>query len=401
MKSWVKILLSVVSGIIFGLSFGDQYSILSYTGAVFIDLVKIFGGILVFSSVVSGICHYFDPKKFGKVGQRVITLAASTMILFLVVGLLSTFLMKPGPDDDPMKRDVGWNGLLQLISSYAPSNPFTALAEGNIIQVIICALFLALALTISGEKRRMILISIEFIGEFVGKVTRWIMKLAPLGLFAIIATVSASNGSQVIFPVTKFFLCNFIAYGLPVGVLLTLLSKFFAHTPFAKRFVGLRNRLFTSLTPVAAGATPSTAEPVRGKSDDISAFILALASTVNIGGLALSQAFPSLFFTQFIGLELTQFQSIVLVTTALLSVVGSVGMSGQNMVMLSFVLNSVGLQLEGITLLTGIDRIRVLITTFFSVIADAVALFYVVKKDADGSKVGSLPQKRLRSYRRA
>lgn len=379
MKSWVKILLSLVSGIIFGLVFGDQFKILSFLGAFFIDLVKVVGGFLVFSSVVSGICHYFDPQKFGKIGQRLITIMASSVILFLCIGLVCSFLIKPGAEGLPssesslQREDVGWMQVLQLIASYAPSNPFTALAEGNILQVMICALFLALALTISGEKRRMVLFYMESIGDLVSRLIRWIMKLAPYGIFAIVATVCGSNGSDVIFPVAKFFFCNFVAYGLQVGVILTILTKLFSRFPIAKRFTGFK----TSFTPTTFG--PARA---NGKSDDISAFILALASTVNISGLALGQSFPSLFFTQFIGVDITPFQSTVLVSTALLSIFGSIGISGQSMVMLSFILNSVGLQLEGITLLTGIDRVRVLVTTLFSVIADAVAMFYVVKKSA-------------------
>ena len=390
MKGWVKILIGLTAGLIFGLIVGEQFKLLAVTGKIFIDLLKMLVGILVFSSIVTGICHINDPKKLGRIGLRAISFYVVTTFIAISIGIAFAFLIQPGAGLNLYHESLGEGdarrlGALDFISSMVPSNPFAALVEGNVLQVIVFAVFFAMAITLTGEKAKPVTSFFESVTEVMNTLTHIIMKFAPIGVFALIATSVGELGVGVVLPLAKFLGCNFLACFFQVACIFTVAIRFLAKSAIMPFFKGMKDAIVLAFTTSSSAATlPVTMECAReelGISDDISGFVLSLGSTVNMNGAAIGQAISCIFIAQAYGIELTMFKITILVITSLLSAIGAAGIPGQGIVMLSIVLNSVGLPLEGIALVAGIDRIREMVSTVVNILGDAVAAMYVARME--------------------
>ena len=190
MKPWLKILIGLVLGVITGLILNRQIEILALFGKMFIDLLKMLVGLIVFSSLVVGMCHISDPKKLGRIGLRTILFYVITTIIAISFGLIIVFVIQPGEKLHlvlPMGH--GNNTTLSLIDflfSIVPSNPFAAFAEGNILQIIVFGILFAFAINLAKERGKSILSFIESLSEVMANLTHVVMKLAPYGVFAFL-----------------------------------------------------------------------------------------------------------------------------------------------------------------------------------------------------------------------
>lgn len=390
MKGWIKILIGLMSGIAFGLLFGEQFKLLTVLGKIFIDLLKMLVGILVFSAIVSGICHINDPKKLSRIGLRTIAFYVISTVISICIALSLAYTIKPGAAlslfyegggaGDMMKLD-----LLDFLASLVPSNPFSALVEGNILQVIVFAVFFSFAIILAKDKGKPVLAFFESVTEVMNSLTHIIMKFAPYGVFALIASSVGSMGAKVILPLAKFLLCNYLACIIQIGIIFSLALKFLAKTRVMPFFKGMKDAVVLAFTTSSSAATlPVSMECTReelGVSEDISGFVLSLGSTVNMNGGAIGQAVSCIFISQAYGIELTWLKIGILIFTSLLSAIGIAGIPGQGIVMLSLVLNSIGLPLEGIALVAGVDRLREMVSTVVNILGDAVAALYVARKE--------------------
>lgn len=390
MKGWLKILIGLCSGVVFGLVAKEQFVTLTVLGKIFIDLLKMLVGIMVFSSIVTGICHINDPKKLGRIGLRTVTFYMVTTVIAISLGIVIATVFKPGSNlnllsDASSIADTARIGLLDFIASLVPANPFASLVEGNIMQVIVFAVFFALALTLTGEKGQPIVTFFESLTEVLNMLTHIIMKLAPYGVFALIASAVGSMGAKVILPLLKFLFCCYFACSIQLVGVFSLILKFLIKTPVMPFFKGMKDAIVLAFTTSSSAATlPVTMECAKdelGISEDISGFVLSLGSTVNMNGAAIGQAISALFIAQAYGIELTWIKIGVLIFTSLLTAIGAAGIPGQGIVMLSVVLASIGLPVEGIALVAGVDRIREMISSVVNVLGDAVAALYVAKKE--------------------
>ncbi|MCH9621973.1 MAG: Proton/glutamate-aspartate symporter [Chlamydiia bacterium] len=390
MKAWIKILIGLVSGVLFGLIAKEQFAALTVLGKIFIDLLKMLVGIMVFSSIVTGVCHINDPKKLGRIGLRTITFYMLTTLIAISMGVVIGYVFAPGSSLDLMTdasfvSETTRIGILDFVSSIIPANPFAALVEGNIMQVIVFAILFALAVTLCGEKGKPIVEFFESLAAVLNTLTHIIMKLAPYGVFALIASAVGSMGAKVIWPLIQFLLCLYLACSIQLFGVFTFILKFIIKTPVMPFFKGMKDAIVLAFTTSSSAATlPVTMECAKdelGISEDISGFVLSLGSTVNMNGAAIGQAISALFIAQAYGIELTWLKIGVLVFTSLLTAIGAAGIPGQGIVMLSVVLASVGLPVEGIALVAGVDRIREMISCVVNVLGDAVAALYVAKKE--------------------
>ena len=215
--------------------------------------------------------------------------------------------------------------------------------------------------------------------------TQIIMKFAPFGIFALIASSVGEMGVKIILPLAKLLLCNYLAALIQVTVVFTLALKILAKAKVIQFFKGMKDAIILAFTTCSSAATlPVTMECARknlGVSDDISGFVISLGCSVNMNGAAIGQAVSCIFIAQAYGIELTWIKLVVLTFTSLLSAVGIAGIPGQGIVMLSLVLNSIGLPLEGIALVAGVDRLREMVSTIVNILGDAVAAMYVGQKE--------------------
>ena len=393
-KPWIKILIGLVLGIIVGLAFQQEFKILRLAGKVFIDLLKMVVGLIVFSSITIGICHIHDPKKLGRIGLRTLVFFALTTLIAITFAIGLAQLMGPGrslnlaiPPGEVGSR-VGL-GFLDFLANVIPSNPFAAFVNSDILQVIVFAVFFAYALILAKEKAKPVLHFLESISEVMHTLTHVIMKFAPIGVFALIATTVGSIGVRALIPLGSFLICNYICSFLMILVIYPLCIKFLARMRIGPYFKGMKDAIVLAFTTSSSSATlPVSLECTRehlGISEDISGFVMSLGSTINMNGAAIGQAVSSYFIAQAYGIELGLMKVVLLYVTALLSSIGAAGIPGTGIVMLSMVLNALGLPIEGIALVAGVDRLREMISSVTNVLGDGVAAVYVatVEKQID------------------
>ncbi len=389
MKPWIKILIGLTLGVITGLVVGHEIELLERVGKAFIDLLKMLVGLIVFSSLVVGMCHISDPKKLGRIGLRTLAFYAATTVAAISFGLLLVFVLKPGSGLNlPLPPSSGAGigiGLMDFIFSIVPSNPFAAFAEGNILQIIVFSIFFAFAITLSGEKAKPVLSFLESVSEVMYSLTHTIMKLAPYGVFALIATAVGSIGLKVILPLMMFLLCNYIACFLQIMIVFCLSLKYLAKLEIAPFFKGMKDAIVLAFTTSSSSATlPVSLECARdhlGVSGDIAGFVMSLGSTINMNGAAIGQAISAIFIAQAYGIEITFVKILILIFVSLVSAIGAAGIPGTGIVMLSVVLNAMGLPLEGIALVAGVDRLREMMSSVVNIMGDAVATVYVAQRE--------------------
>lgn len=399
MKPWLKILVGLVLGIITGLILFHQVEIqsalgktcsefLALVGKAFIDLLKMLVGLIVFSSLVVGMCHISDPKKMGRIGLTTIIFYVVTTLIAIGIGLVIVFAINPGLGMNrpipPGHGSGSGQSLIDFLFSIVPSNPFASFAEGNILQIIVFGVFFAIAINLTGEKGKLVLKYVESLSEIMAKLTGVVMKFAPYGVFALMATAVGEIGS-------KFWLlfsavgCIFIAAMIQIVVIFTVALKYMAGVGVAPFFKGMKDAIVVAFTTSSSSATlPVSLECARdhlGLSSDISGFVLSLGSTINMNGTAIGQTVLAVFIAQAYGIEIGFTSIIILMFTTLVSAIGTAGIPGSGLVMLSIVLSAMGLPLEGIGLVAGIDRLRDMIATVVNILGDAVAAVYVAKKE--------------------
>ncbi len=373
-----------------GLVFGYKVEFLERVGKAFIDLLKMLVGLMVFSSLVVGMCHISDPKKLGRIGVRTIFFYAGTTILAIGFGLLLAFVMRPGsalnlpipPEHLMTKQAVG---MVDFLFGIVPSNPFAAFAEGNILQIIVFSIFFAFAITLAGERGKVVLAALESLSEVMYSLTHFIMKVAPYGVFALIATAVGGVGLKVIYPLLKFLACNYIACMLQILIVFCLALRYMAKLRVAPFFKGMKDAIVLAFTTSSSSATlPVSLDCARnhlGISPDISGFVLSLGSTINMNGAAVGQAISAIFIAQAYGIEVTVVKVLILIFVSLVSAIGAAGIPGTGIVMLSVVLNAMGLPLEGIALVAGVDRLREMVSAVVNVLGDAVAAVFIAKTE--------------------
>lgn len=393
MKPWLKIIVGLVLGVITGLILHQQTHLLSLVGKVgkaFIDLLKMLVGLIVFSSLVTGMCHINDPKKLGRIGVRTLTFYVITTIIAIGIGLSVVYTVQPGASlhlvSPETAKGVGSSKtLIDFIFSIVPSNPFKSFAEGNILQIIVFAVLFAFAITLAKGKAKPVLNVIESLGDVMSHLTHIVMRFAPYGVFALIATSVGTIGLRAILPLLWVVVCIFSACLIQIALIFAASLRFLARVKIAPFFKGMKDAIVVAFTTSSSSATlPVSLECARdhlGLSPDISGFVLSLGSTINMNGTAIGQAILSIFIAQAYGIEVTFTNILILFVTTLVSAIGTAGIPGSGLLMLSIVVNAMGLPEAGILLIAGIDRFRDMFGTVVNILGDAVTAVYVAKKE--------------------
>jgi dicarboxylate/amino acid:cation (Na+ or H+) symporter, DAACS family len=392
MKSWVKILIGLVAGIMVGLILGPHAQFFKIFGKIFINLMTMLVVLIIFSSLVVGICHINDPKRLGRIGLRTISFYIVTTVIAISIGIFFAWLIKPGEGlslgsvEIPLTKSKIVN-FSDFIVSLIPSNPFAAFAEGNVLQVIIFAVFLAVSIIYTKEKGKPLLNFLESIASTMHTLTHFVMILAPYGVFALMASTVGSIGLKVIFPLIKFLACNYIACFIQLFLIFGLCLKYLANVGVVPFYKGMKDAIVLAFTTSSSSATlPVSLECTQkhlGVSEDISGFVLSLGSTINMNGGAIGQAVSAIFIAQAYGIQVTFVKIIMLVFVSLFSAIGAAGIPGTGLIMMSLVLGVMGLPIEGIALIAGVDRLREMMSSVVNVLGDAVAAVFVAKKEGE------------------
>ena len=391
MKKLVKnlgvwILVAMVAGVVTGVAMGEQAQLFAPLGALFIQLIKMLVVPLVTISIISGAASLGRSSSAGKIGITSIGYILLTTVFSIVIAIIAGVIFKPGAglsaegvasimdhastEQGVVEKLSFWNTIVGMI----PANPIKALAEGNILQIIIFGLFLGFGIAaISEEKRTRVVNGLNYILEALIWCIGKVMWLAPVGVFGLMAEAVGTFGFDVLIKVANLLWVNLLAV-LVMGLLvypstISLLSnvplKTFFREMLRPQVVAFSTASSMATLPVTMGACDK-----MGISKQVSGFVVPLGATINMTGNAIYYTLVAIFFAQFYGIELGIAQYVAITVTASLGSIGQAGVPGPTLMVVA-VLAAAGIPIEGLPLLYALDRVFDMIRTVLNITGDA------------------------------
>lgn len=405
LSTTTKTLLALLLGGVFGIilsnipenNFIQTYlldGILKLMGTGFLNAIKLIVVPLVFVSIVYATASLDDLKKVGRIGGKTFVFYMLTTALAIILALGIGGLVKPGIGVDlaaikahEVATNVGVSSVnfVDTLLNMIPTNIFTAFTEGNILGIIFFAILLGLSITMVGEKAKPLLVVFESANEVLLKLVQMIMHFAPYGVFALLATTFANFGFAALMPLIKYV--GTVLLGLALQLLVVYMGMLFfigklKPTVFLKKFAPIFNIcLSTSSSSAALPLALEHSETSFGVSKKVSSFTLPLGATVNMDGTAIMQGISVMFIAQIYGIHLGMNDYVMVILSAVLASIGTAGVPGVGMIMLTMVLASVNLPLEGIALIMGVDRIIDMFRTAVNVAGDNVCTILIGKSE--------------------
>jgi len=390
MNLLTKILIAFVLAIVAGVLVGPAIEVVKPLGDLFLRLIKFIMVPLVLASLVVGVASIGDLRSLGRIGGKTVAYYLVTTAIAVTIGLVLGNIFAPGAGLDlaGTTEKVAANetpGIIATLLAIVPTNPFAALVEGNMLQTIFFAIFLGLAITMLGEKAKTVHHFFEELAEIMYKITGIVMRFAPYGIFGLMAPTVGQYGLSVILPLLKIILVVAGGCILHAALFYSLSVRLFAKMSPLTFFKGIAPASLVAFsTSSSSGTLPVTikcTEENLGVPTKVSSFVLPLGATVNMDGTALYLGVCALFVAQFFGVDLTLAQQATIVLTATLASIGTAGVPGAGLIMMTMVLASVGLPLEGIALIAGVDRILDMFRTSVNVTGDASAAVVVAASE--------------------
>lgn len=358
-------------------------------GEVFVSSLKMLVVPLVFVSLICGTCSLQDTSKLGRIGGKAIALYLLTTAIAISIAMALALIVEPGagvnlavnstfePKEAP--------SLAQVLIDMFPSNPFTAFAEGNMLQVIIFALLFGIAIALSGDAGKRIANIFEDFNVVIMRLVTILMNLAPYGVFCLLAKlftdISISTFNNLILYFCLVFTVLILHATVTYSVLLKLLTRL---NPliFLKK---MKNTMIFAFSTASSNATiPVTLETTTqklGVKNSIASFTVPLGATINMDGTAIMQGVATVFIAQVFNVDLTLADFLTVILTATLASIGTAGVPGVGLIMLAMVLAQVGLPVEGIGLIIGVDRLLDMTRTAVNVTGDSMVTVIVGKSE--------------------
>lgn len=379
-----KILIGLVLGVIVGLILGPGGVPFANTwvapfGKLFINLIKMIIVPVVLSSLIVGSASLGDVKKLGRIGVRTIVYYLMTTAVAVAIGIFLGVVMDTGRGlSIPVDAKVATKAappLSDVLINMVPTNPIEAMVKADMLQIIVFAIFVGVGITLVGEKAKPVEKFFDGLAEVTYKIVGAIMELAPYGVFALILPVVAANGPKVLIPLAKVIGAVYIGCLLHMAITYSTAVSVLAKMNPLKFFKGIFPAQLIAFSTCSSSATlpvnMKCSQENLGVSKDISSFVLPLGATINMDGTALYQGVCAIFVAQIYGIDLTFSQMLTIVLTGTLASVGTAGVPGAGLIMLTMVLQSVNLPLEGVALIAGIDRILDMIRTTVNITGDS------------------------------
>ena len=397
MKKWAdmglftKIMIGFVIGIITGLVLGPKASALAFLGTLLTRLLTMVVAPLVLGLLICSAADVKDFKTLGKIGGKTIAIFLGGTAVAVAIGLVLSNLMQIGAGFT-MPADVSYTAgevpsIVDTLMNIVPTNPFNALSTQNLLQIIFFSLLLGFALIALGEKGEPVLNFFRAWTEAWKEITNIVLKFTPYGVFGLMANIVGKYGLDIMLPylktigacyITCFLFTIFVQGGLMVGVYGGISpKKFFSTMKDAILFV------FATCSSVATIPLNLKCTKKLGVSDKIADFVIPFGAVMNMNGTAIYEAVAVVFASQVFGIHLSVTQQIMVMVTAVLASVGTAGIPGSGLVMLTIVLNAVNLPLETIGLLAGIDRILNMARVIPNIVGDAAAAVMVAKSEGE------------------
>jgi Na+/H+-dicarboxylate symporter len=396
----IQIFLAFIIAIVLGAIVGPGIKVVQPLGDLFLRLIMFIIVPLVLSSLVVGVASTGDLKKLGQLSIKTVAYYLLTTAIAISIGLFIGSVFSPGEGlDIPVSVEQQQveskeaPGIIDTLLNIVPKNPIASLVEGNMLQIIFFAIFLGLGITMLGENGKTVYSFFEQLAEVMYKITGIVMRFAPIGVFGLVAPTVGEYGLSVLLPLLKVILALAIGCLIHSIIVFSISVKAFGRMSPIEFFKGIAPAIFVAFsTSSSAGTLPVTikcSEENLKIPRKISSFVLPLGATINMNGTALYLGVCALFVAQFFGIDLTFTQQLTIVLTATLASIGTAGVPSAGLIMLTMVMTSVGLPLEGIALLAGVDRILDMMRTTVNVMGDAAAAVVVSgneKEDEDDTQ---------------
>ena len=399
-----KIFIGLIIGLIVGLilnKMGPSYfrdtilvnGIFELVGRIFLNGIRMMVVPLVFVSLANGAASMSDIKKLGRVGSKTMAFYLITTAVAITIAIILASVVNPGVGLDMsslVKTEptiAESKPLVKVITDMVPTNPVAAMAAGEMLQIIVFALLFGTGLAAIGKKVQPVIDILDQLNDLMMKMVSIVMLLAPYGVFCLIAKTFSGLGFAAMAPLAKYMLCVLGALAIHAGLTYTgMLVAFTKLNPitFFKKFSPAMSVAFST---ASSGATlPVTLEVVEeklGVNKAISSFTIPLGATINMDGTAIMQGAATIFIAQVYGIDLGLNAILTVILTATLASVGTAGVPGVGLIMLSMVLQAVGLPIEGIALIIGIDRILDMARTAINITGDAVCTLIIAKSEGE------------------
>ena len=379
MQIFIALVLAIAAGLLLQkhAQFAETY--IKPFGTIFLNLLKFIVVPIVLFSIMCGIISMRDIKKVGAIGLKTVVYYMCTTAFAITIGLIGGNLFKkmfPVIATTDLSYQVGEKtSLMDTIVNIFPSNFISPMAEANMLQVIVMALLIGFAIILVGEeKNTRIITACNDLNDVFMKCMEMILKVSPIGVFCLLCPVVAANGATIIGSLAMVLLAAYVCYIVHAVVVYSFAVKTIggiSPLTFFKEMLPAIMFAFSSASSV--GTLPINMECTEklGTSREIASFILPLGATINMDGTAIYQGVCAIFIASCYGIHLTLPQMLTIIFTATLASIGTAGVPGAGMVMLAMVLTSVGLPVDGIALVAGVDRIFDMGRTTVNITGDA------------------------------
>lgn len=409
MKLWHKVIIGLALGIVFGFFVGQIENVpladvngkefltnyIKPVGTIFIHMIKMVVVPLIFFSLVSGITSMTDSQAFKRIGLKSVGAYLMTGAFAVVIGLVFGHFFEPGHGVDLSALEAhavaaaGPTGahefsLIELLVGIVPTNVFKAMSEDNILQVVVFAIFCAVTMNALRDRVGNLIELCQSAAQVVFKMIETVVKFSPYGVFALISWVVGTQGFEILIALVKLvtvvFGALFTQY-LVFGLMVVVFGRM-SPMPFYKKMLEPQSIAFSTSSSKATLSTAMRVVNERvGVSKTSTSFVLPLGASINMDGTAIYLGICALFFSQAFGVPIDTHHYFILVLTATLGSIGAAGIPGGSLIMMGMVLTSVGLPLEGIALIAGVDRILDMLRTTVNITGDSLITMLVDKSE--------------------
>lgn len=388
----IGLALGIAVGAVVDSSFAQTY--LQPLGTLFIRLIRMVVVPLVIATIIAGAAGISDTSKLGRVATKVLCVYAITTAVAVAIGLVFASVIQPGvginlSTEGLQAKQVTPPALVDTLLDIVPINPMEAFAKGNMLQIIFFAVIFGFALAGLGERGKPVLKFFELVGDTMVRVTNMVMHYAPIGVFGLMAYTVSRHGLQVLLPLFQLILSSFLATATLVFLVLIPLVYILARVPMMKFLRGIFEPWLIAFTTCSsAAALPANLAAARrlGATKSIASFSIPLGNTINMNGTAVYMGVCSIFAAEVYGLDLTMVDQVTIVLMGVLAAIGTAGVPGAGLIMTTIVFTQVGIPLEAVALIAGIDRILDMIRTSINVVGDVASAVIVTNLEGDLGK---------------
>ncbi len=394
----IQMCIGLVLGVIVGafISADIGQTVCKPLGDLFIRLIRMVVVPLVFATLVAGAAGITDISKLGRVAVKVLIAYMVTSAFAVASGLIFAEVIHPGLGLDlstagAAAKIVKAPSVVQTFLNFVPINPIEAMAKGSMLQVIVFAIFFGCCLAGLGERGKPLLKIFEITGDVMIRLTNVVMYYAPIGVFGLIAYTVSKHGLAVLLPLIKLILTSFLATAVFCIIVYGFILIFLVKIPIMTFLKGIFEPwlvAFTTCSSAAALAVNLKAARKLGATKAIASFSIPLGNTINMNGTSIYMGVCAVFAAEIFGLNLSMTDQLTIVLMGVMAAVGTAGVPGAGLIMTTLVFTQVGIPLEAVALIAGVDRILDMIRTSINVVGDVASALIVTKSEGE---LGSEP----------